>query len=367
MRTVLVRPLAAFAAVTLVGLVAAGCGADAAAGGADGADGADGRHIVVTTSILGDVVANLVGDDAEIEVVMPRGVDPHDFAPSAKQAAAMRSADVLIVNGLGFEAGLQDTIDAAEQDGASVLTATDAVEPLPFGAAEHTDDVDSTDATVTTILEDSGRALEAADESPGAATTASGVAVTEDEPAGEDDAGAFDPHVFVDPARMAQVARYLGDELARRIDGLDTPAHQQRVEAYVAELEALDAEVAGILEAVPEERRVLVTNHEVFGYFADRYGFEVLGTVIPGGSTLAEASAGALDELAQAIENAQVPAIFAETSAPTRLADALAGEGAEVQVVELFTESLGDDDSDGATYVAMVRTNAQRIADALTP
>jgi zinc/manganese transport system substrate-binding protein len=123
--------------------------------------------------------------------------------------------------------------------------------------------------------------------------------------------------------------------------------------------------VEQLLAAVPPERRVLVTNHDVFGYFAERYGFEVLGAVIPAGSTLAEPSAHDLDDLATLIEQAGVPAVFADTSAPSRLADALAGEGTDVEVVELYSESLGEPGSEGATYIGMVRTNARRIADAL--
>jgi zinc/manganese transport system substrate-binding protein len=119
------------------------------------------------------------------------------------------------------------------------------------------------------------------------------------------------------------------------------------------------------VSAVPAGRRTLVTNHEVFGYFADRYGFDVVGAVIPAGTTQAEPSAEQLAELADTIEERGVPAIFVETSSPTRLADALAEEVGDVDVVELFSESLGDEGSGGETYAAMMRTNATRIADAL--
>lgn len=297
MRTVLTR--LAVAVAVLPGLAACADG--------DEADG-DGATIVVTTSILGDVVRNLVGDAADVEVIMPPGSDPHDFAPSAQQASALRDADVLVVNGLGFEAGLVDTIEAAEADGVRVVTATDGVELLPSGD---------------------------------------------------------DPHFFTDPRRMRDAAAHLARELSEHVAGLDAPAVEQRVEQYLADLDALDAEVERILAAVPPERRTLVTNHEVFGYFADRYDFEVLGAIIPGGSTLAEPSAAELADLAHEIAEAGVPAIFAETSAPSRLADALAAEGTDVEVVELFSESLGDADSEGGTYLAMMRTNATRIAAAL--
>lgn len=270
-------------------------------------------NIVVTTSILGDVVNNLAGPDVDLQVLMPPGADPHDFAPSAQQAAAMREADALIVNGLGFEEGLLDTVEAAEADGVLVITAADAIEPLPFGGEEGTDD----------------------------------------------------PHLFTDPVRMRQAAALIAGELVAELPFLDTPAFHARVDAYLAELDSLDAEVEALLAPIPDERRVLVTNHDVFGYFADRYGFEVLGAVIPGGATLAEPSAADLADLAGLIDERDVPAIFADTSSPTRLADALAAEGADVEVVELYSESLGEETS-VATYIGMVRTNAERIAAVLT-
>jgi zinc/manganese transport system substrate-binding protein len=265
---------------------------------------------VVTTNILGDVVEQLVGDDAEVEVVMPPNADPHDFAASAQQAASMREADALVVNGLGFEEGLGDTVEAAEADGVPVITATDAIDPRSLGDGE-------------------------------------------------------DPHLFADPVRMAAAAARIADELAAEIPSLDTPDGEGRVAAYLDALDALDADVEATLAGIPAEDRVLVTNHEVFGYFADRYDFEVLGAIIPGGSTLAEPSAADLADLVAVIEERDVPAIFAEASSPARLADALAAEGADVEVVELYSESLGEPGSPGDTYLGMVRTNAERIAAAL--
>ncbi|HEX4866193.1 MAG TPA: metal ABC transporter substrate-binding protein [Acidimicrobiales bacterium] len=303
MRTVLARVSVAL----LLAGAATACGSDGTGGGGDA--GAGGARVVVTTNILGDVVRTIVGDGATVDVIMPPGSNPHDFAPSAKQAAAMRQADVLVVNGRRFEEGLIDTIEAAEADGTVVVTATDAV--------------------------------------PG------------------DGARATDPHVFTDPVLMQAVVEHLETTLADDVPGLDTAAFHQRVDDYRAALADLDAEVTDTLAAVPADRRVLVTNHQVLGFFADRYGFDVLGVVIPGGTTLAEPSAADLVDLADRIAAAGVPAIFAETSAPARLADALAKEGADVEVVELYTESLGEPGSEAGTYLDMVRTNAERIAAAL--
>ena len=164
---------------------------------------------------------------------------------------------------------------------------------------------------------------------------------------------------------MAVAADGIADFLIAEVDGIDAEALRASADAYIAELEALDQAVADTLSELTEDQRVLITNHEVFGYFADRYDFEVVGTVIPAGSTVDGASAQALAELAELIEAEGVPAIFADTSSSDELAQTLASEVGDVDVIELFSESLGDEDSEGATYIDMVRTNADRIAAAL--
>ncbi|MEL6893554.1 MAG: metal ABC transporter substrate-binding protein, partial [Actinomycetota bacterium] len=185
-----------------------------------------------------------------------------------------------------------------------------------------------------------------------------------DEHDGHDHSGA-DPHFFTDPVRMAAAVEGIVDFLQDEVDLVDPAALEASGDAYVAELTSLDAEVAELVASIPEDRRVLVTNHEVFGYFADRYGFEVVGAVVPSGSTTESVSAGELAELAEVVEAEGVPAIFADTSSSDELAQTLADEVGDIAVVELFSESLGDADSDGATYLAMVRTNADRISAAL--
>lgn len=294
-------------ALPLIALALAACGDD------DGAAGASGRpDVVVTTNVLGDVVSDLVGDEAAVEVIMPPGTAPHEFQASPQQVASMRDADVLVTNGAGFEEGLTEAIEAAEQDGVPTFAAIDAVDTLEL-----------------------------------------------------DGDGGTDPHFFTDPARMATAAEGIADFLADEVPGLDTPALASQARATIDDLNALDGEVEQTLSEVAPDRRTLVTNHEVFGYFADRYGFDVVGAVIPAGTTQAEPSAAQLDELAHTIEEQDVPAIFVETSSPARLAEVLADEVGDVDVVELFSESLGDEGSGGETYAAMMRTNAERIADAL--
>ena len=164
---------------------------------------------------------------------------------------------------------------------------------------------------------------------------------------------------------MALAAEGVADFLIANVDGVDADALRANADAYIGELNALDSEVAEMMSALTDEQRVLVTNHEVFGYFADRYDFEVVGAVIPSGSTADGANAQDLAELAEVVEHEGVSAIFADTSSSDELVQTLADEVGDIDVVELFSESLGDADSDGGTYIDMVRANANRIADAL--
>ncbi|GAA3662823.1 zinc ABC transporter substrate-binding protein AztC [Microbacterium marinilacus] len=303
------RRFAAAGAAALL-LVLAGCAGGPGQGGASG----DTPRIVVTTNILGDVVEEVVGDQAEVTTLMKPNADPHSFEISAQEAALLGSADLVVSNGLGLEEGLQQHLDRAADAGAEMLVAGEVIEPLAYGA---------------------------------------------------DQGGADDPHFWTDPARMVDVVDALEEELAD-VDGIDAAAVADGAAAYRDELGALDTEMTEAFAAIDPERRALVTNHHVFGYLADRFGFRVVGAVIPGGTTLAAPSAADLRDLATAIEDAGVPTIFAESSQPDRLVQALADEvGVHVDVVELFTESLTEPGEGADTYLTMMRANTQRIADGL--
>lgn len=306
----------------LAALAVTGCGGDDSSGSSGSSP-----TIVVTTNILGDVVREMTAGMAEVDTILPVGSSPHDFQPSARQVDAIRRADALVVNGGGFEAALVDTIEAARADGVPTHEAISTVDLL--GAGHH----------------DEGEDARAAGE--------------------VHDHDGSDPHFFTDPLRMVDAVEGIADFLAANLPELDDAAFRSRVDDYIDRLRSLDAEIEDILAPVPADRRVLVTNHEVFGYFADRYGFEIAGTVIPAGSTGDGVSAGSVAALAEVIEDRAVPAIFVETSASTRLAEVLAAEvGDQVEIVELFTESLGAEGSGAETYLQMLRTDAVRIAEA---
>jgi zinc/manganese transport system substrate-binding protein len=299
-----------------------------------------GIRVVATTTILGDVARNLVEDDGSVEVLLPIGADPHDYQASARQVAAIQEADLVVANGLGLEEGFADVLESAAADGGNVLMVAPFLDPLPFGGGHADEDhADEDHADEDHADDDHG-----------------------DEHAHAESGD--DPHVWLDPLRMADASRIVAEELSKIDDSVDWIA---RGNAYAGALTAADTEIQAALEVVPPADRKLVTNHDALGYFANRYGFEVVGVVIPGGSTLAEPSSAELTELVTAVDQEQVRAIFAETTNPEVLADAVAAEaGEEVIVVELFTGSLGEPGSGADTLIGMLTTNAQLIAEALS-
>jgi zinc/manganese transport system substrate-binding protein len=297
----------------LVLLLLGGCGATT-----DRDGGEPGVSVVATTTVLGDVARNVVGNAGTVEVLLPVGADPHDYQASAQQVAAIERADLVVANGLGLEEGLRDVLTAAAGDGSQVLYLADQLDPLPLRTATDT----------------------------------------------QHEEGGEDPHVWLDPIRMADGAVVLASELEAILPG---GGYAARGEAYAAQLTSTDAEIRDILSSVPETRRKIVTNHDALGYFAARYGLEVIGTVIPGGSTLADPSSSELSALIAAIEAAGVTAIFAETTEGTALAEAVAAEvGYRVDVVELYTGSLGEAGSGADTLIGLLRTDAGLIEEALS-
>ena len=178
------------------------------------------------------------------------------------------------------------------------------------------------------------------------------------------DHGTEDPHVWLDPHRVAEALPVLAQALTADA-GLDAAAVEACLASYRAELEAVDAEIAAKVEQLPAESRKLVTNHDAFAYYAARYGFEVIGTVIPSLSSLAEANPAGLEELAEIIEHEGIKAIFAEVQHSGDEIEALAARIGGVEVVTLYTGSLGPPGSGAETYTGYLRTNTDLIVDSL--
>nr|WP_240779274.1 zinc ABC transporter substrate-binding protein AztC [Nonomuraea zeae] len=296
---------AACAAVAVV-LVLAGCAET----------GERAPRVVVTTNILGDVTRAVVGGAAEVTVLMRPDSDPHSFGVSAQEAALIEDADLIVYNGLGLEEGVLRNVEAAEDAGVPALAVGEGVDPLRFTADESS--------------------------------------------------GKPDPHFWTDPQRMARAVDLVAAQVIAHVDGVDAAAVRAGAAAYRARVEELDGWVRRQVAAIPAAGRLLVTNHHVFGYFAQRYGFEVVGAVIPSGTTLASPSASDLKSLRDTIRRTKVKAIFADSSQPDRLARVLASEaGVDVEVVTLFSESLSRRSPGAATYLDMIRTNTTAIVDGL--
>ncbi|MDQ1055032.1 zinc/manganese transport system substrate-binding protein [Arthrobacter sp. SORGH_AS 212] len=295
-------------------LLVLGLGLGFALGGCSAA-AADRPTVVVTTNILGDITRNVVGEQADVVVLMAANADPHSFGISARQAAGIENAALIIHNGGGLEENVLNHVKAAEAEGVPALPVLDAVGPLSF--------------------------------------TQSGQ-------------GAPDPHFWTDPSRVAKAAEAIAAAVSEHVGGADAGAVRSQAATYTGQLQELEAAMEAGFAGIGPGQRKLITNHHVFGYLANRFGFEVVGAVIPSGTTLASPSPTDLADLTGKIRSAGVRAIFADSSQPARLAEVLAAEaGEDIAVVPLFTESLGPEGSDAGTYLGMMRANAERITQAL--
>ena len=320
------------------------------------------QTVVVTHSVLGAVVSDLVGDAADVVVLMPNGADPHDWEASAKDIETVNSAAVVVANGLDLEESLVDTLETAEADGATVFYASDHIDVRVIGEGEigkaHAhEDEDHAHEDEDHAHEDEDHAHEDEDH----AHEDEDHAHEEDKAEGDDHdhdhgAGAEDPHLWMDPVAMSDVVAALAPVLAEA--GVDVT---DRVSEVQADLAALDGEVAETLSVIDEADRQIVSGHESLGYFADRYGFSLVGAVIPSLTSQAEASAGDLAELKETMEAAGVTTIFTEIGTPDSVVQAIAGE-VGAQVVELGTHTLPDD----GTYRTFMLDIATLVADGLT-
>ncbi|MCE2525384.1 MAG: zinc ABC transporter substrate-binding protein [Acidimicrobiia bacterium] len=329
--------------------------------------------IMATTTIWADVTRNVAcGGLAEVESILPPLADPHDYEPSMSDRARLDQADIIVTNGLELEEGLEDILESVEADGTPVFTAGDYMTTLEFDAEmfgghhdeedegeDHGDEDGDDDEDEDHADEDEDHADEDGDDDEDEDhADEDGDDEDEDHADEEDGHGSEDPHVWLDPVRVAQAVENLGPALVQ-LAGLDADRVAACTDAYLAELADLHREITESLAPVPAAQRKLVTNHDSLGYFADRYDFEVIAT------TLAEPSPADLEELAHVIEENGVPAIFAEALHGAGEASALAEQLDGVTIASLYTGALGEAGSGAETYVAMMRHNARTIAGTL--
>jgi ABC-type Zn uptake system ZnuABC Zn-binding protein ZnuA len=297
-------------AVCLAALVVAGCSASGGGAGGDRTGGGGRLRVVATTTQVADLAANVGGDRVQVTSLLKPGIDPHDYEPSPADIDAIAHADLVLENGVGLEAWLGDTIDSSGFDG-----------PV-------------------------------ADTSQGLRLRMVG--------------GAADPHIWQNPRNAERMAANIERGLAAA-DPSAAATFQANLAAYTRQLQALDSEVQRQIDSLANKR--LVTNHDAFGYYIDRYGLQLVGSVIPSFDTSAELSGRDIRDLVAKIKATRVKAIFSETSLPPRTAETI-GREAGVKVVTgedaLYGDTLGPRGSDGDTYIKMIRHNTRTIVSNLS-
>lgn len=306
------RPSLLVAGLVAVALLAAGCSGSASGSG-------DGRlRVVATTTQVADFTRVIGGDAVEVRGILGANVDAHDFEPSPADLDAIARADVLVKNGVGLERWLDDTIKSAGFHGSLVDTSQGV--RLRSGSPE------------------------------------------EGEPA---DPNLKDPHIWFDPRNAKVMCANIERALAAA-DPSSAATFQANLRAYDAKLDGLDSDIARRLDGLTN--RKLVTNHDAFGYYVDRYHLELVGSIIPSFDSTAELSARAVSDIVARIRSTGVKAVFSEASIPPKTAEVI-GREAHVTVVggenALYGDSLGPPGSDGATYLTMMEHNTRTIVSAL--
>jgi len=317
--------------VVATGLAASGCGGDSAT--STTAPAPDATRAVVTFSILDDVVRNVGGRCVTTTVLVGRDGDAHVFEPTPKDATALKDADLVISNGLGFEPWLADLYASSGSKGTEVV-AMAGIDPIEADHGHEGED----------------------DHGHGGEEKAAG---------GDTDASEVDPHAWQDPRNMRAAVINVRNALVKA--NPDCAAEiRANAKRYDAELAAMEEEIAQSVSSLPRDERIIITNHDSLGYFAKRFGFDVetaLGSV---STESADPSAQQITKLADDIRKDGVKAIFVENIGGSNVIDRLARE-AGVQIAKpLYTDALGAEGSDGATYLSMMRANAKSITAGLS-
>lgn len=284
-------------------------------------------QVVATTNLVADVVAQVGGARITLYTLMGPGVDPHSYSTTPQDLRTLEEAQVVFINGLHLEEALADLLGG--------LTAP--VVPVSAGITPR-------------AMREEHSAEQGGEQSTEAA-------------AHQHEGG--DPHTW---QRVANVKLWVANihQSLSQLDPANAEAYHAAADAYLAELDALDAEIRAKLATIPAESRKLVTDHETFGYFADEYGFAIIGALIPSLSTAAEPSAQALAALQDQLAAEGVQAIFVGTTVNPRLAEQMA-QDLGIQVVSLYSDSLSAPDGPAASYLDFMRYNVNAIAAALQP
>ena len=358
-------------------------------------------RIVTTTNILADWAENIGGDHVEVFSLVPAGADPHAFQPGGKDIARIADADLVLSIGLGLEESwLKDLLQNAARDPSTIVELGETIDPIEF-AESHSEEVEAIEELshivheveegeiapevaleeIKDLLEDvEGEDPEDEDELPAIALAIVGKvdegqmeasqaieAIEEITSEGEGEReghghGIYDPHFWFDPLRVKVVV----DDIAARLSAIDPDrgnAYDTNASDYNLRLDELHDWTEMQLSQIPDDRRLLVTSHDSLGYFANRYGFEVVGVILSI-TTEVDPSAEELADLVDKVRDNEVTTVFGETTVSERLAAAVAKESGAT-LVRLHSGSLGSKGSGAETYIEMSRSNVERIATAL--
>ncbi|GAB4501912.1 MAG: zinc ABC transporter substrate-binding protein [Anaerolineales bacterium] len=275
-----------------------------------------GLRVVAVETFLADIAQNVAGDRLKVESLMPVGMDPHAFSPAPQDVIKIAQSDVLIVNGAGLESWLEATLNNAGGQHSVV----EAAHGIAF-------------------------------RQPGEGNPAT------DEPGG-------DPHFWFNPLLVIRYTENIRDGLIAA-DPAGREIYSQNAEKYIGQLKELDQWIQAEVAKIPPARRLLVTDHETFGYFAERYGFTISGVIVPSYNSGAAPSAQQLAGLVDQIRASASPAIFLEAGSNPQLADQLSSQTGVAVISDLYTHSITSADGPAPTYLAMMRYNVKRIVEAL--
>ena len=360
--------------------------------------------VVSTTNIMADWVRQIGGDRVDVFSLVPVGADPHGYQPGAQDVARIADAELVLSVGLGLEESwLHELVENAARDEESIVELAELIDPIEFQETHIEDvefleeiehivhEVEEGEITAEEGLDEIREFLEGleeehhGEEEEGDEPPAMVEAVLDQVDAGQLDAegaieeiehilgegeeehedhghGLEDPHFWFDPVRVKVAV----DDIVVRLSAIDPDGkdhYASRASDYKAQLDELHSWTQGQVSAIAEEDRLLVTSHDSLGYFALLYDFEVVGVIL-GITTEVEPSAEDLIELIHDVEESGAKAIFGETTVSERLAETVASETG-VQLVRLYSGSLGSDGSGAETYIEMIRTNVERIVEAL--
>ena len=276
-------------------------------------------RIVCTTTIVGDIVAQISGERNELTVLLPVNADPHAFEPTPQDLVAIARAHVVFLNGAGLERNLEPILENAS---GSVVALSDRLDLLRLDAPDR---------------EDSEH---------------------------EEGHDGVDPHVWFDPTYVGDWVDLIADALSEQDPGGESE-YRARADGYRSELAELDTWIEDQLSSLPQGKRRLVTDHAVFGYFAVRYGFEQVGTVFPGPSSLSEPSARELSSLEEAIVALGVPVLFVGTTVNRSLAERIAADTG-TRIVTLYTGSLSEPGGPASGYLELMRYDVTVIVEGLS-